>query len=294
MDYDFTQDVGLIRIRPGRKLAAAGWCRRTGSPAAPPMKMLTVGCSEGNDATAWYTKILNPRMQGLRGTRPTRPSSAEGPKQGRSGGGLSPRMATSRGSATSPSRRGDHGLYATPRSIYSMLDRNNLMALYAPVSRGLDTLVADGRSPSESSQLPARPRRSLTPIARSQSPDSDEPQTRRAVASQGEVVTLPHPSFLGISDPVAPGGESRSPGGRGHHEARRLASDPDRSGTPRWSDPGPRADRSQDRPRPGSRADRLGGQFVHGEIALAHGQAGAGRSGLGYRRADKRQTSGVP
>ena len=33
--------------------------------------------------------------------------------------------------------QGNHGLYATPRSIYNLLDRNNLMALYAPVSRGL-------------------------------------------------------------------------------------------------------------------------------------------------------------
>ena len=38
--------------------------------------------------------------------------------------------------------RGDHGLYATPQSIYSLLDRNNLMALYAPVSSGSGTLLA--------------------------------------------------------------------------------------------------------------------------------------------------------
>ena len=31
VDYDFTVDVGLIRIRPGRQLPAAGSCRRTGS-----------------------------------------------------------------------------------------------------------------------------------------------------------------------------------------------------------------------------------------------------------------------
>ena len=45
----------------------AGSCRRTGSPRATPlpMKMLTVGCSEGNDATAWHTRIMNPRMKGF-------------------------------------------------------------------------------------------------------------------------------------------------------------------------------------------------------------------------------------
>ena len=247
VDYDFTRDVGLIRIRPGRKLAASRVVPAHWEPKSKPlpMKMLTLGCSEGNDATAWYTKILNPRMQGLAGNPSYEAIECwKAPKQGRSGGGLFTTDYYIAGVCNFAEPRGDHGLYATPRSIYSMLDRNNLTALYAPVSRGSATLVADGRSPSESSPsrpLPARPRRSLTPIARSQSPDSDEPQTRRAVepqtrravAGEGEVVTLPPPSLLGISDPVAPGDESRSPGGRGHHEKRRLASDPDRSGTPR-------------------------------------------------------------
>ena len=61
IDYDFTNDVGLIRIRPGRKLPA--------SQVVPPwwhpqkgMKMVTVGCSHGADATAWDTQILDPRV----------------------------------------------------------------------------------------------------------------------------------------------------------------------------------------------------------------------------------------
>ena len=33
--------------------------------------MLTVGCSEGNDATAWHTRIMNPRMQDSSRASPT-------------------------------------------------------------------------------------------------------------------------------------------------------------------------------------------------------------------------------
>ena len=51
--------------------------------------MLTLGCSEGQDATAWHTVIVNPRMQGL-GGNPTYEAieCVTAPKQGRSGGGL--------------------------------------------------------------------------------------------------------------------------------------------------------------------------------------------------------------
>jgi thiol-disulfide isomerase/thioredoxin len=204
VDYDFTRDVGLIRIRPGRKLPASRVVPAHWEPKSKPlpMKMLTLGCSEGHDATAWYTKILNPRMQGLAGNPAYEAIECwNAPKEGRSGGGLFTTDYYIAGVCNFAEPRGNHGLYATPRSIYRILDRNNLMALYAPVNRGSssDTLVADDRSPAPS--LPARPRRTLTPIARAQSPDSGEPNMRRAVAGQGDVL-LPPPKLLGIPDPV--------------------------------------------------------------------------------------------
>ncbi len=181
VDYDFTRDVGLIRIRPGRKLPASRVVPAHWEPKSKPlpMKMLTLGCSEGDDATAWYTKILNPRMQGLAGNPAYEAIECwNAPKQGRSGGGLFTTDYYIAGVCNFAEPRGNHGLYATPRSIYSILDRNNLMALYAPVSRGSNsgTLVADDRIAVTSSPS-SRPRRTLTPIARAQSPDSDEPQS---------------------------------------------------------------------------------------------------------------------
>ncbi len=219
VDYDFTRDVGLIRIRPGRKLPAsrvvpAHWVPRS-EPL--PMKMLTVGCSEGRDATAWFTKILNPRMQGLAGNPSYEAIEClTAPKQGRSGGGLFTTDYHVAGVCNFAEPKGNHGLYATPRSIYYLLDRNNLTALYAPVSRGSGTLVADNRptspsrSPSPSPETPPRVRRTLTPIARSQSPDAEEPEVRR-ISANPEDVTLPHPSLLGIKDPVAAARAKRTP-----------------------------------------------------------------------------------
>jgi len=207
VDYDFDRDVGLIRIRPGRKLPASRVVPTQWVPRSP-MKMLTLGCSEGNDATAWSTKILNPRMHGLSGNPAYEAIECwNAPKQGRSGGGLFTADFYIAGVCNFAEPRGNHGLYATPRSIYQILDRNKLAALYAPVGNGSDSgiLLADDRPPTRSpSPRPNRTRRTLTPVARAQSSDSEERSLRRAVAGQGEVM-LPHPKLLEIPDPVNTG-----------------------------------------------------------------------------------------
>jgi thiol-disulfide isomerase/thioredoxin len=202
VDYDFSRDVGLIRIRPGRRLPASRVVPAHWEPKSQPrpMKMLTVGCSEGQDATAWHTIILNPRMQGLSGNPSYEAIECwKAPKQGRSGGGLFTTDGYLAGICNFAEPRGDHGLYATPRSIYSLLDRNGLMALYAPVSRGSGTLVAEGRQG-------ARSPRGVAPIARSQSPDREEAEPGAGAFGNGDVM-LPHPSLLGIANPVSSAGE---------------------------------------------------------------------------------------
>ena len=64
VDYDFTRDVGLIRMRPGRRLPALP-DRRAGilGDATCGWRVLTVGCSEGKEATAWHTIVKRPRIQ---------------------------------------------------------------------------------------------------------------------------------------------------------------------------------------------------------------------------------------
>ncbi len=98
------------------------------------MQVLTVGCSEGHDATAWHTVISRPRIQNFLSGNPTYEAIEcdVAPKQGRSGGGLFTADGYVAGVCNFAEPQGNHGLYATPRSIYQVLDRNNLMALYAP------------------------------------------------------------------------------------------------------------------------------------------------------------------
>jgi len=212
VDYDFVRDVGLIRIRPGRRLSACRVVPAHWEPKAR-MKVLTVGCSEGHDATAWHTSIVRPRMQGfLAGNSAYEAIECMiAPKQGRSGGGLFTEDGYIAGVCNFAEPQGDHGLYATPRSMYSILDRNDLMALYAPVTRGSGTLLADGRSGN-------RTRRSAPiSVARSQSPDQEEPDRargRRVGSDRGDVM-IPPPSLFGIEDPVAqePGQSARAASG---------------------------------------------------------------------------------
>ncbi len=161
------------------------------------MKVLTVGCSEGQDATAWHTIINRPRIQNfLSGNAVYEAIECRvAPKQGRSGGGLFTTDGYIAGVCNFAEPQGNHGLYATPRSIYNLLDRNDLMALYAPPSRGSGTLVADNRRPRQ-------PRLDAPDsVARSQSPDHEEAEPVRRRAAGGDVM-IPSPTLVGIADPI--------------------------------------------------------------------------------------------
>jgi hypothetical protein len=204
VDYDFTRDVGLIRIRPGRRLPASRVVPAHWTPQSR-MWMLTLGCPEGQDATAWPTVIKNPRMKGFLSGNATYEAMEckTAPKQGRSGGGIFTEDGYLAGVCNFAEPQGDHGLYATPGSIYSLLDRNNLMALYAPVTRGSSTLLADGRAPRE------RHGATPAPFARSQSPDYEEPGEGPAANGKADVM-IPPPNLLGIASPLTVQAE-RSP-----------------------------------------------------------------------------------
>ena len=210
VDYDFTLDVGLIRVRPGRRLPSARVVPAHWEPQSR-MKMLTVGCSEGQDATAWHTVIVNPQMRGLAGNPSYQAIECLiAPKQGRSGGGLFTTDGYVAGVCNFAEPHGNHGLYATPRSIYNLLDRNSLMALYAPVRSGSGNLIA-----SRGDRARGRGDSPIT-IARAQSPDGHE--SDRASVRPGDV-TVPDPELLGIRPPLAPG---RTSGG-GEGSTRRMA-----------------------------------------------------------------------
>jgi thiol-disulfide isomerase/thioredoxin len=216
VDYDFTLDVGLIVFRPGKPLPASRVVPAHWQPVAQPlpMRMLTVGCSEGRDATVWGTRIMNPRLTNFLQGQPSYEAieCEKAPKQGRSGGGLFTTDGYIAGVCNFAEPQGNHGLYATPRSIYSILDRNRMAALYAPVAGASGTLLADLGRPAGSRNRP-----SVTQVARSQSPDNEEPEQqprrpapRTAEASTGGVL-VPHYSLLGIEEPVGTDGDTATP-----------------------------------------------------------------------------------
>ena len=170
VDYDFNLDVGLIRIRPGRRLPAsrivpAYW------EMQPGWRVLTVGWRSARDATAWHTVVKRPRIQNFLSGNPNYEAIEcdVAPKEGRSGGGLYTIDGYVAGVCNFAEPQGNHGLYATPRSIYSLLNRNHLAALYAPIKSDSANLLAD-RGSAE------KPRRKASvPVARAQTPDTEEP-----------------------------------------------------------------------------------------------------------------------
>ena len=173
VDYDFNMDVGLIRFSPGRRLPYAHVVPKHWQPAAR-MGMMTVGCSQGQDASAWSTVILNPKFKGMiPGHGGYEAIECErAPIQGRSGGGLFTSDGYIAGVCDFAEPSHDRGLYANPKSIYALLDRNNLMALYAPVRNPSEGLLADNRP--ELRDTPQQRRVDLASRARGQSDDHDD------------------------------------------------------------------------------------------------------------------------
>ncbi len=191
IDYDFTHDVGLIRIKPGRRLPSARVAPAFWEPKAR-MRLITVGCSEGHDATAWPTIVVRPRVSSV-GDMPSYQAieCTHAPAQGRSGGGLFTEDGYVTGVCNFAEPQGDHGLYATPRSIYQILDRNRLTALYQPVRSGSETLVADGQGRLSGPDV----------VARMQTDDPVEGKKKRGRGAPAAVM-IPPPTLLGITDPA--------------------------------------------------------------------------------------------
>ncbi len=160
--------------------------------------MLTVGCSEGNDATAWHTRIMNPGMKGFLQGQPAYEA-------------IECECAEAGAIRRRPvhDRRLYRGRLQLRRAAgQSRALRHPTVDLRDPGSQQPRRAVrpgrrraghAAGRRPSPVSV--AAPGRADA-VARSQSPDSDEPDRRRAGAESGDVL-LPHHSLLGIKDPVA-------------------------------------------------------------------------------------------
>lgn len=185
IDYNFETDVALVKIRPGQRLQVSKVVPPTWKPK-PGQKMTTVGCSQGHDPTAWTTKILNPAAPGPRPTYRGM-ECVHAPKQGRSGGGIFTPEGYVAGVCDFASFT-NTGLYARPESIYDLLNRNNLTALYNPAAKQ-DTLVAGNRR--------ARAGSGTGTVAGQQVAQT------RGDAQEYRSITIPKPELLGVNPPGA-------------------------------------------------------------------------------------------
>ena len=180
IDYDFVHDVGLIRIRPGKRLPYAKVVPPHWTPKSN-MRVITVGCSQGQDATAWSTLIDNPNFRGIKDGYEAIECKVA-PIQGRSGGGLFTTDGYVAGVCDFAVAGGhDQGLYAHPRSIYGLLNRNNMVALYDPSRVRAGTAIAANSTRGQD-----------VAEIRGQSPDANDPGG----------VTLPPPEMVGVKPPV--------------------------------------------------------------------------------------------
>ena len=200
IDYDFVRDVGLIRITPGRRLPYARVVPTNWTPEAG-KAMITVGCSESRDATAWSTKISNPTMRGRSGGGAYDAIEClVAPKQGRSGGGLFTYDGYVAGVCDFAEPMGNHGLYAAPSSIYALLDRNKLMALYDPPKSRSGALLAKNSTPPPARRnAPAVTRAQIARsgrVRRSDSPAAGVPGNQAARSLGPRTASPPQPGAV--------------------------------------------------------------------------------------------------
>jgi thiol-disulfide isomerase/thioredoxin len=199
IDYDFKSDVGLIRIRPGRVLAFSPVVPSTWKPT-PGQKMTTVGCSEGQNASPWSTRITNPAFRGMIDGRDYSAIECEfAPKQGRSGGGLYTLEGYVAGVCNFAEPQGGHGLYALPGSIHRLLDRNRLAMCYNPASNAAG---------SDGAMLAARSRSNAAAgIRRSSGATTVRAQNSEIAAAR---VPMPGPQQMGVELPPVDGSETQT------------------------------------------------------------------------------------
>lgn len=220
LDYDFAHDVGLIRIKTRRRLASSPVVP-TNWQAKPGMNLVAVGCPEGQDATAWSTKILHTRMGNPNAVGSGKPSyegilCSNAPRQGRSGGGLYTEEGYVAGVCDFADYRNNHGIYAAAESIRRILDRNNLSFVYnGGREGGSERLLAETETGAAE-----RDRRDDEPIYRGQNP-SEPP----VVKGPSRLITIPKPELLGIPAPrfVSNGVDSEGSRKRGWTQAREAA-----------------------------------------------------------------------
>ncbi len=205
IDFNVDDDVGLIKIRPRRRLPASPLLPSNVTLVAG-MRVHTTGCSQGRDATAWTTEIVAPVIQrqfrykqGIYKAIECR----EAPIQGRSGGGLFTDDGYLVGVCNFASPGTNTGWYAHPTSIRRLIGENRnhpeMLAFRSSPSRGRDVQVAvsDRRRANE---YEVEIRTQGPPKSPSRRPGSDD-DPRAIASSRSTMPPMPSHTQLGLPEP---------------------------------------------------------------------------------------------
>ena len=170
-------DVALVEFRPGRELDASP-VARDGAALAVGQPVVTVGCSEGRDATVWSSRVvsLGAKVGDGKFTK-----CEFNPMQGRSGGGLFALDGHLIGVCDFGVQGVPLGLYAQPESIHRALAQAKLPL----VETGWLVFAGGGRrscGPEGCQQVQASPQATArpyvaptAPFARRQAPAAAAP-----------------------------------------------------------------------------------------------------------------------
>ena len=137
IDFDLKSDVGLVRFRPGvpvtiAKLATPDYRVNAGET------VYSTGCDGGADPSLRHSRVTS--IDKYLG--PPNVQVAGQPVQGRSGGGLFNAAGHVIGVCNAADPQDDEGLYAGAGSVYAILEKVGLAAIYG----GKYMPIADGRT----------------------------------------------------------------------------------------------------------------------------------------------------
>jgi thiol-disulfide isomerase/thioredoxin len=174
LSYDLDHDVALVVIKPGRPLTAIPIAPR-GAAVNRGDRVVSIGCSNGNDPTTLPTRItMLDRYQGAPNIE-----ASGAPVEGRSGGGLFNDKGQLIGVCYAADYEANEGLYAALESIHDEIARLNLVPekdKSEPKARGAVTDSSSSRDglvnvqpvvrgqDDVASQLPPPGRESITPV----------------------------------------------------------------------------------------------------------------------------------
>jgi S1-C subfamily serine protease len=126
ISYDLKRDIALVSIRVDRPVSAANVAPPK-SPIERGDRVVSIGCSNGNDPTVMESRITSlDRYQG-----PPNIEASGAPAIGRSGGGLFNVKGELIGICNNADPEGNEGLYAGLAVIQEELDKIGQTAIYA-------------------------------------------------------------------------------------------------------------------------------------------------------------------